>query len=107
MPKKESEFQASLIKELEDIFDGCVVLKNDSSRNQGIPDLIVLYKDKWAMLECKKNANASHRPNQDYYISKFGNMSYASFIYPENREEVINELQHTFRIGRETRFSRS
>lgn len=107
MTKKESIFQASLIKELEETFDGCVVLKNDASRNQGIPDLIVLYKDRWAMLECKKDSSSSHRPNQDYYISKFGEMSYASFVYPENKEEVINELQHAFRVRRKARVSRS
>lgn len=93
---RESKFQAELIKELESIFDGCMVLKNDSSYYQGIPDLLVLYKDKWAMLECKRHSSASRRPNQDYYISKFGEMSYASFVYPENKEEVLHELQQAF-----------
>lgn len=93
---KESEFQSNLIKDLKKIFPGCMVLKNDSSYYQGIPDLLVLYNDKWAMLECKRSSNASHRPNQDYYIDKFGKMSYASFIFPENKEEVLNELQKAF-----------
>ena len=100
MAIKENRFQASLIKELKEIFDGCMVLKNDSSYYQGIPDLLVLYKDKWAMLECKREASASHRPNQDYYISKLGEMSFASFICPENKEEVLDELQHAFGVRR-------
>lgn len=104
---KENKFQADLIKELESIFDGCVVLKNDSAYYQGIPDLLVLYKNKWAMLECKRNSSASRRPNQDYYISKFRSMSYASFIYPENKEEVLHELQQAFGIRRASRISRS
>lgn len=90
---RENSFQKSLIKELKLIFPGCVVLKNDSSYCQGIPDLLILYNDKWAMLECKRNSKASHRPNQDYYISKLDEMSYASFISPDNKEEVLNELQ--------------
>ena len=98
--KKENEFQSALIKELKEIFPGCMVLKNDSSYYQGIPDLLVLFEDKWAMLESKRSSTASHRPNQDYYIEKFGNMSYASFIYPENKEEVLDELQQAFRLGR-------
>ena len=100
MAKRESAFQSALIKEIEEMFEGCLVLKNDSSYYQGIPDLLVLYKDKWAMLECKRHSSATHRPNQDYYISRLGEMSYASFIYPENKEEVLYELQQAFGVRR-------
>lgn len=97
--KKENEFQSDLIKELKKIFPGCMVLKNDSSYCQGIPDWLVLYNNKWAMLECKRSSDASHRPNQDYYIEKLDGMSFASFIYPENKEEVLDELQQAFQSG--------
>ena len=92
----ESKFQAKLIKELKDIFPGCIVLKNDSSYLQGIPDLLVLYKNKWAMLEAKQSARASHRPNQEYYVDKLDAMSFARFIYPENKDEVLDELDLYF-----------
>lgn len=98
--KRENTFQAKLIKELKVIFPDCMVLKNDSSYCQGIPDLLILYKDRWAMLECKRSSSASHRPNQDYYIQKLGEMSYASFISPENKERVLNELQQAFQSRR-------
>lgn len=98
--KKESAFQSSLIKELKTIFPGCVVLKNDPTYMQGVPDIIVLYRDKWAMLECKRSSSASRRPNQQYYIDKFGEMSFAKFIFPENKDEVLHELQQAFKFGR-------
>lgn len=98
--KRESAFQAALIKELKKIFPGCMVLKNDSSYYQGIPDLLVLYKDTWAMLECKRSSGAHHQPNQDYYIEKLGKMSYANFVSPENKEEVLNELSEAFESRR-------
>lgn len=97
MGKLESKFQSELIKELKKIFVGCIVMKLDSSYIQGIPDLLVLYKNKWATLECKKSANASKRPNQEYYVDKMNEMSFSRFICPENKEEVINELQQSFK----------
>lgn len=93
----ESKFQAELIKELKTIFPGCVVIKNDCNYIQGIPDLTVLYQDKWAVLECKKEGNAKKRPNQEYYIGILDEMSFSRFIYPENKEEVLYELQQAFR----------
>lgn len=94
--KKESQFQSSLIKKIKAQFPGCMVLKNDPNYIQGIPDLMILCNNKWAALECKRSANASHRPNQDYYISKMDEMSFARFISPENEQEVLDELQQTF-----------
>lgn len=93
---RENKFQGDLIKELKAMFPGIIIMKNDANYIQGIPDLILLYNDKWAALECKQSKGAKHRPNQDYYIDKMSNMSYASFIYPENKEEVLLELQNTF-----------
>lgn len=93
---RESKFQADLKKELKKMFPGCIVTKMDSGDIQGIPDLLVLYKDKWATLENKRSANASHRPNQEYYVNKMNDMSFSRFIYPENKEEVLNELRETF-----------
>lgn len=93
---KESTFQANLIKKLKNRFPGCVILKNDAGYLQGFPDLTVLYKDHWAVLECKKDAEASHQPNQDYYVSMLDGMSFSRFIFPENEEDVLNDLQQTF-----------
>lgn len=96
MAVRENAFQAALIKELKDLFPGCVVLKNDPNYIQGFPDLTILYKDKWAVLECKKSLSASKRPNQRYYVEMLGKMSYANFVCPENREDVLDELQQAF-----------
>lgn len=92
----ESKFQAKLKKDLQSMFPGCIVTKLDANCIQGIPDLLILYKDKWATLECKKSANAKKQPNQDYYVELMDKMSFARFICPENKEEVLNELQQVF-----------
>lgn len=99
MAKLERDFQSKLIKEIKEKFPGCVVMKNDSSYIQGIPDLTVLYQDKWAMLEVKRSETASHRPNQEYYVGKMDEMSFARFICPENKQEVLHEMEHTFRAN--------
>ena len=94
----ENKFQADLIKEIKEELPGCIVLKNDSSYLQGIPDLSIFYRDKWAMLEVKKDAKAKHQPNQDYYVNKANEMSHSAFIYPENKDEVLCGLRKHFNV---------
>ena len=88
---------ADLKKELKTMFPGCIVTKLDSGDIQGIPDLLILYKNKWATLENKRSATASKRPNQEYYVNKMNEMSFSRFIFPENKEEVLNELRKAFK----------
>lgn len=92
----ESEFQSRVIQDLRDMFEDCLILKNDSSYLQGIPDLTILYKDKWAMLEVKSSIFARFRPNQEWYLDKLDAMSFATMICPENQEEVYIALQRAF-----------
>ena len=94
--KLENRYQAALIKKLKERFPGCVVLKNDPNYIQGIPDLSIFYEDKWAMLECKKSANEKPRPNQPEYVDRMNKMSFSSFIYPENEEAVLDEMERVF-----------
>jgi len=101
----ESKFQAELVKELREIFPDALIFKNESK--QGLPDLTVLYGKHWALLECKAYKHAKHQPGQDRYIEKANKMSFGRFIYPENKMEVLDELQQAFRVGRKTRSSKS
>ena len=97
MAKLERDFQAKLINELEDMFYGCLIMKLDSSYIQGIPDLLVLYNNKWAVLECKKSASSHRQPNQEYYVDLMDRMSFARFIFPENKDEVLTDLARLFK----------
>ena len=89
-------FQEKLKKELKQKFPGCIVTKLDSSDTQGIPDLLILYKNKWATLENKRSVKAKKQPNQEYYVDKMNKMSFSRFIYPENKETVLEELDKMF-----------
>lgn len=102
----ESRFKTKLINELQDLFPGCMVVHLDPNEYQGIPDLLILYKNKWAALEGKRSERDIHQPNQDYYVEKMDRMSFASFIYPENKQEVLDELQRTFQPRRSPRISK-
>lgn len=93
---RENQFQRDLIRTIQDIYPDCMILKNDPTYVQGIPDLIILYENKWAMLECKRSITASIRPNQEYYISKLNDMSFAAFVCPENVGEILDELREFF-----------
>lgn len=92
----ESSFQGKLIREIETLFPGCFVLKNDCNYIQGFPDLTILWKEKWATLECKRNGQSHHQPNQDWYVERLNDMGFSRFIFPENKDEVIEELKKHF-----------
>lgn len=96
MSKLESKFQKELMDEIRSKFPGCVILKNDSGYIQGFPDWTILYKDKWAVLECKREARAARQPNQEYYVDQLDGMSFSRIVYPENKEEVLRELREAF-----------
>lgn len=100
----ESNYQGKLIKRLKVLFPGCVILKNDPGYLQGVPDLIILYQDRWAMLEAKAKENSSSQPNQPYYVEKLNRMSFAAFIHPSNEEEVLRALQQSFGFSGDARF---
>lgn len=92
---KENEIQKKIKEKIKSIFPECLILKNDPNSIQGIPDLLILFKEKWAMLEVKKDVKSKRRPNQDYYVKRLNYMGgFAAFISPENEEEVLNELRH-------------
>lgn len=95
---RENEYQARLKKRISKMFPGCIISKLDPNDIQGIPDLLILYGDTWAVLEVKKSrADANHpRPNQEYYVHLLNEMSFSRFIFPENEEDVLYELQQTF-----------
>lgn len=101
----EKDFQKELIQDLKERFPGALIYKNETK--QGLPDLTILYQKHWALLECKKSKNAAHQPNQDYYVELANNMSYASFVYPENKGDVLNALEQALRPHRKTRIPKS
>lgn len=93
----EGTFKQKLKKRIEERFPGCQIVFLSPENFQGIPDIAIFFKDKWAMLEGKKSKDASVRPNQEHWVNEFNKMSYASFIYPENMEVVLDELEQAFR----------
>lgn len=103
----ERKYLVTLIKKLHLMFPGCLVIKNDPRNLQGVPDILILYNNTWAMLEVKASPNANIRPNQEYYLGLLNDMSFASFINPENEEDVLSDLSYAFGLAREARISKS
>jgi hypothetical protein len=97
--KKENSYQPTVIGKLELMFPGCIIQKEDPEYIQGIPDLLILYNNKWATLECKKSKDEPHQPNQDYYVDTMNKMSFSRFIFPENEEDVLKDLSLFFNGG--------
>ena len=96
MAQTEAQYQSKVIRKIKTLFPGCVVLKNDSGYQQGIPDWTILYGPFWAALEIKAATKSARQPNQEYFIKYLGSMSFAAFIYPENEREVLSALEQAF-----------
>lgn len=97
MAKLESDFQTDLMNEIRRLFPGCVIIKNDANYIQGFPDWTIFYRDRWAILEAKRSERESHQPNQDDYVNQLNYMSFSRFVYPENKDEVLEELYRHFK----------
>lgn len=100
--KLENGYQGELIKRIYAMFPGCFILKNDSSYRQGIPDLLILFGNKWAILEVKRKRptrESDWEPNQREYIALLDRMSFSDCIFPENEEDVLSELRKAFRVA--------
>lgn len=103
--KLESDFQAHLIVRLYEMFDGCIILKNDEQAQQGIPDLSILWRNCWGFLEVKAAADSAEQPNQRWFVEKANDLCFGAFIYPEIEEEVLDAIQTAFHRARRTRHS--
>lgn len=103
MAKLESKVQADFIKKIERRFQGCIVLKNDATYKQGVPDLLVLYGRHWAAVEMKRDEDMCFRPNQEWYLERMGSMSFSALVWPGCEEDVLDDMARAFGVGRRTR----
>lgn len=93
----EGKFQSKLKEDIYKTFPEAFIHKTECNERQGAPDLLITYKGRCAYLECKRSADASHRPNQDYYVNKINkDGGFARFIYPENADETMKEMEDWF-----------
>jgi hypothetical protein len=102
----ENSFKSKLVRDLRFMFTEAIILKNDANYLQGVPDVLILYGNRWAVLECKDSFDSPYRVNQEYYIKIMNDMSFARMICPENKEEVLDELQSALRPNRFARVSK-
>lgn len=100
-------YKAKLVVKLKEMFPGCQIFRNDpKDSHQGVPDLTIIYGDRWAMLEAKAAADSAVQPNQPHWVEHYNRLSFAAFIYPENEEEVLNALKQVLAPSGSTRNTR-
>lgn len=100
----EGPYKTQLTRKIRKRLPGAMVLRLDANHLQGVPDILVLYGEKWGSLEGKANPDAPYQPNQQYYVDLMNQMSFSAFINPSNEEEVLRALQHALECGRTPRF---
>lgn len=87
----EGRFKRRIKKRIREYLPGCFMHEMKAGK-QGIPDTLIIFRKRWALLEFKESENAHHRPNQDYYVALFNDLGFSRFVYPENEIEVMNDL---------------
>lgn len=103
MATPEGNFKSKLVKDLKELYPKSVVTKLEADLKNGIPDIVILHESgRWATLEAKasKEDVDKSRPNkraQNYYVGKMRKQGYSSYIYPENKKEVLDELKDYFK----------
>jgi hypothetical protein len=79
------------------MFPNAIIYKTSPYAPQGFPDITIChYSGLWAYLECKASRKAKRQPNQEWYVEKLNKWGFASFIYPDNEEEVLDKLKDYF-----------
>lgn len=97
MAKTESKFKGELYKEIRERLPGSEVIPNDAGYIQGFPDATVLFPNgRYFLLEGKKEEKSKRQPNQDYYVNESPLRDNAAFVSPENKEEVLTELERRY-----------
>lgn len=112
---REDVYHTKLVKRLDHTFPGCIIVRLDprfvdfyidgERYSQGVLDILVLYRGRVAALELKRARTAAKQANQEYFVQQFGDVCFAAFIFPENEEEVLNDLQQAFSSRRSARAS--
>lgn len=98
-------YKRKFMDKLEELYPGCYLLLLDPSHKQGVPDVLMLWNGMWAAFEVKASKNAKRQPNQPWHVARMNEMSYAAFVYPENEEAVLHELQEVFQSFGDARVS--
>ena len=95
---QEGNVQDAVKKRILKEFPGAHVCKTDPNLWgwQGVPDLLIIYKDKWAFLEMKRHKDAARQANQDYWVRTLDKQGCAAFCYPEVREQAFKKLHEYF-----------
>ena len=97
MTNLEKNFKTRLLKRLNNIEHGYFFCK-EALALRGLPDIIGVYKGMFVGLECKKSESESRRstgrtPLQNHILQKIKIAGgFAEFIYPENEDEVLQEM---------------
>lgn len=94
----ENKFKAKVMRKLKEIEGGFFFTKEALSL-RGYPDILGCYKGRFIALEVKRSkadcTRATGRtPLQRYILGKITDSGgYATFIYPENEDEVFRIIQ--------------
>ena len=96
--QKESKFKTNLYKEIREECPGTEVIINDPTQLQGFPDATVLFPNgKYMLLEGKREEDANRQPNQEYYVNQSPLAPNAHFVYPENKNEIMEKVKRRYK----------
>lgn len=89
----EKNIQSKFISDLRKSGYKCFKQQMNATTRAGTPDLFIFKEGFWGWIEFKQHKNSKARPGQKENVAWANENSWGSFVYEENKAEVLKYLK--------------
>jgi hypothetical protein len=90
---READLQSKFLSSLRKLGYKCFKQQMNATTRAGTPDAFIFKEGFWGWIEFKQHKNSKARPGQKENVEWAKENSWGSFVYAENKDEVLKELK--------------